>query len=162
MATKKKATTKRKKGGPPSKLNPSTHETIVNAIRAGAYIETAAAMADVGRSTLHAWLRRGANETSGPYREFHRDVSKAAAASEVHDVALIGKAAESVWQAAAWRLERKHPERWGRRQVIQVGTSDDLLKSAEIELANLSDQELAALEMLLSKGTKKGDPEPVK
>lgn len=29
---------------------------------------------------------------------------------------LIGKAAENQWQAAAWRLERKFPDRWGRNR----------------------------------------------
>ena len=33
---------------------------------------------------------------------------------------LIAKAGEAQWQAAAWFLERKHPERWGRTSAGAV------------------------------------------
>ena len=35
---------------------------------------------------------------------------------------LIKRAALKSWMAAAWMLERKSPERWGRREVP---TADD-------------------------------------
>ncbi len=40
------------------------------------------------------------------------------AEAEIRDVALIGKHAEYSWQAAAWRLERKFPAKWGRKQIV--------------------------------------------
>lgn len=45
---------------------------------------------------------------------FRRRVERAAAEGEARNVALIAKAAASNWQAAAWLLERSHPERWAR------------------------------------------------
>jgi len=37
----------------------------------------------------------------------------------VRDVAIIAKAAAGGhWQAAAWRLERKFPDRWGRKTKL--------------------------------------------
>lgn len=45
---------------------------------------------------------------------FRRRVERAAAEGEARNVALVAKAAASNWQAAAWLLERSHPERWAR------------------------------------------------
>jgi transposase len=107
-----------------SKLTPELAEKICNVLRAGNYVDTAAAYAGICKDTYYDWLRRGAraakaNDTSeaeAPYRAFHAAVEQALAAAEIRDVALIGKAANDQWQAAAWRLERRYPEKWGRRE----------------------------------------------
>ena len=118
-------------GGRPTKLNFDTHNKIISAIRAGNYIETAAAYAGINKSTLYDWLKRGEREKQRvaqnprykirkseiPYVEFSNAVEKALAEAEVRDVAIIAKAAEEQWQAAAWRLERKFPDRWGRKNL---------------------------------------------
>lgn len=115
----------------PTKLNYKMQEQIVQAIRAGNYIETAASYAGINKTTLYDWLRRGAREKERvannnrarirkeeqPYVEFSNAVEKALAEAEMRDVLTISKAAEEQWQAAAWRLERKFPDRWGRRML---------------------------------------------
>ena len=53
----------------PTKLNFNTHNKIITAIRAGNYIETAAAYAGVNKSTLYEWLKRGENRKA---RSFNR------------------------------------------------------------------------------------------
>jgi len=112
---------KRKKGGRPTKLTPEILSKICDALRAGNYRETAAAFAGIRKSTFYDWIRQGARAPHGIYRELHDAVEKALADSEARDVALIGKAAgDGDWQAAAWRLERKFPERWGRRDRHEV------------------------------------------
>lgn len=116
------------KRGRKTKLTRETHEKIIEAIRGGNYIETAAAFAGISKVTLYKWLRKGARSKGGPLRDFTRDVRAALAAAEVRDIALIGKAATTNWQAAAWRRERKNPERWGtdrkaarlRRQILRT------------------------------------------
>ncbi|SIS88550.1 hypothetical protein [Alicyclobacillus vulcanalis] len=111
---------KKHPGGRPTKLTPELQKKICDAIRAGAYIETAAAYAGVNKTTLYDWLRRGARSKSGIYREFSDAIEKALAEAEMRDLLIIGKAAEENWQAAAWRLERKFPERWGRKDRMTV------------------------------------------
>lgn len=107
--------------GRPTKLTPELQAKICDALRTGNYLETAAAFAGIDKTTLFDWLRRGARSTSGIYHDFSRAVEKALADSEARDVALVSKAAaEGIWQAAAWRLERKFPERWGRRDHHRV------------------------------------------
>lgn len=113
----------------PTKLKKKLADRIVAAVRAGAYIETAAAFAGVHKDTLYAWLRRGAEvEGKGLYGEFSDAIEKALAESELHFLEIIRKAAEGdaeldiqpQWQAAAWRLERKFPARWGRKDRHEI------------------------------------------
>ena len=139
--------------GRPTKLNDEVTEKVVTAIKAGSYVETAAAFAGVSKSTLYDWLKRGANQKEGIYREFSAAVEQALAHADIRDIGIIATAAQKgVWQAAAWRLERKHPDQWGRRQVIQVGTGDEIMRTQEIDLSLYTDQELDDLEKLLKKG----------
>ncbi len=126
----------------PTKLNFDTHNKIITAIRAGNYIETAAAYAGVNKSTLYEWLKRGEREkqrvaensryrirkSEKPYVEFSNAVEKALAEAEIRDVAIIAKAAKEQWQAAAWRLERKFPDRWGRKDKVDLSADKDGFK----------------------------------
>ena len=107
----------------PSKLDRETQQRICDAIAAGNYMETAALYAGVCKDTLYEWLRRGRAGKKGDerYAQFAQAVEEALARSEVRDVALIAKAAEQHWQAAAWRLERRYPDRWGRRSLVTGG-----------------------------------------
>jgi transposase len=115
------AASKKRPPGRPTRLTPELQAKLCDAIRAGNYMETAAAFAGIRKATLHNWLRRGARQSQGIYHAFSEAVEKALADSEARDVALIAKAAaEGQWQAAAWRLERKFPDRWGRRDRHQV------------------------------------------
>jgi transposase len=135
-------------GGRPTKLTPETQEKIVRAVRAGNYLETAAAHAGVRKQTLHDWLHRGANARTGIYREFSDAIQKALADAETSEVALITKAAsDGAWQAAAWKLERRNPKRWGAR--VRVSVEEELNaaldKLAERLPAGTYEQVLAAL-----------------
>jgi hypothetical protein len=52
-----------------------------------------------------------------PFQDFHSVIKKALSRGETNYVNVIKKAAESgTWQAAAWMLERKFPDRWGRQE----------------------------------------------
>lgn len=82
--------------------------------------EVAATAACIHRTTLHRWLRHGRNQVLGRYRKVLVAVEKAQAESESRDVALIAKPAGTDWKAAAGRLERKQPRRYGPRVAISV------------------------------------------
>lgn len=109
-----------KKGrGRPTKLSDEVEKDIIQAIEMGNYMETAAAYAGISKEVFYKWLRKGREQTKGRLHDFVHSIEKALAASEVHDVLNVSAAASVSWQAAAWRLERKFPDRWGRRDVIQ-------------------------------------------
>lgn len=101
--------------GRPTKLTPAVADRVVELVRGGNYVEVAAAAVGVARSTVFDWMRRGARGKRGAYRDFSVAIEKAQAEAEMGLLGLIDKAADKgVWTAAAWRLERMHPERWGR------------------------------------------------
>lgn len=104
--------------GRPQKLTPAVQRLICDTVRKGNYLETAAAFAGVAKSTLHDWLKRGANQKRGKFREFSDAVREALAEADVLDVEKIH--ASRSWQAAAWKLERRHPEQFGRRSAVEV------------------------------------------
>lgn len=112
---------------------------IVQALTAGNYLETAAAYAGVAKQSVYNWLRQGARDQMAGQRTVYADfldaVKKAEADAEVAGITAIAQAARdrtidikdkdgkvietrvvpAAWQAEAWRQERRHPDRWGRR-----------------------------------------------
>lgn len=126
------------KRGQPTKLNADVQERILEAIRAGNYNDTAAKYAGIGVSTFYSWMERGRREreraaalNTAPdakealYLDFMEAVERAEAESEVRDVAIIARAAATgTWQAAAWRLERKYPRKYGRFDRNEISGPD--------------------------------------
>ena len=104
--------------------------------------------AELARVAKSARLRVLASELI--YVEFTNAVEEALAQSELHDVLIIQRAAsgydvlvtkevldkdgnvhvlstnshEFDWRASAWRLERKFPDRWGRRERTELSGPD--------------------------------------
>lgn len=128
---------KPKKKGRASKLTPETQARIVGALEAGCYFGAACQAAGIDESTGYRWMERGERGEAG-YREFREAVKKAEGAAEAGAVAAIRSAYQGgTWQAAAWYLERKHPERWGKveRPKLEPADSDDGLKALMDALA---------------------------
>jgi hypothetical protein len=121
----------------------------------GNYIETASAYAGITKSTLYEWMKRGAREKRGKYKEFSNAVEKAMAEAEMWDVALIAQAAKENWQAAAWRLERKYPARWGRKTQHEVTGKD----GKPVEITNSKQQLLEKINAIVQKKTSRDEVE---
>lgn len=96
----------------PTKLTPELQAAVVQAIAAGNTRHDAAEYAGVGMRSLYRWLARGRKAKGGRYRHLWQAVKKAEADAVVRNVAIIQKAAQKTWQAAAWWLERKRGEDW--------------------------------------------------
>jgi transposase len=112
----------------PTKLTPETQARIIQALEAGNYFETACGYAGIGKTTAYRWLEQGEQQSSGIYRDFRDAVEKASSNAEARNVALIQQAAKDTWQAAAWWLERRAPDRWGRqRQEITGANGGDIV-----------------------------------
>ena len=98
----------------------------------GNYIETASALAGINKTTVYEWLKRGArekerleNQPNGrmrkdeePFVRFSNAVEKAQAEAEQRDLLIIAKASANDWKASAWRLERRFPAKWGRKERL--------------------------------------------
>jgi hypothetical protein len=80
-------------------------------------------------------MEQGADsESEQIYQEFREAVEKAKAEAEVRDVTLIDKAAkDGSWQAAAWKLERKFPNKWGRVNRTEISGPDGAPVKVDID-----------------------------
>ena len=91
-------------------------DKIAGLVAQGNYQCVAAAAMGIHEATYYRWLNR--------FGEFREAIEKAEAVSEAKRVQVILKASEKSWQAAAWYLERKHHQRWIRKQQMQVAGHD--------------------------------------
>jgi len=98
---------------PAAKITEEITGCIVDALGAGHYREVACKLAGIDRKTLLNWLKRGERERSGVYRDLYLAVEQA----KVFHLKNIETASSKSWFASAWFLERKHPERWGKREA---------------------------------------------
>lgn len=102
------------KSGRKTKYTPETIAKIVQAIRTGATYQLACQYAGIHHDTFYEWMKTKT--------EFSEAVKEAEGAGAVELLARIKKeAAEGTWQAAAWILERRHPEMYGRQRQEITG-----------------------------------------
>ena len=113
------------KKGRKSKLDDSRREKLLKAIRVGNDKKVACALAGISETTLYRWLELAQKKNArAELREFRELLERAEAEAEVLKVSRIAQAADNGrWQAAAWWLERKHPERWGQQTKIKAEVS---------------------------------------
>jgi len=92
----------------PTKYTPERVKRITDALRMGATYELACGYAGIGFDTFNQWRK------TKP--EFFEMLKEAEGAAAVGWLAKIEKAAnDGEWQAAAWKLERRYPDDYGRR-----------------------------------------------
>lgn len=109
-------------GGRPTKFNPEVCQRILDAIKNGATYHQAAEAGGVNYTTFLKWKQTGEKAESGVYREFYNNIKKAEEGGEnqlLQNIINAGKLPQH-WQANAWILERRHPDRWSKvdRQEI--------------------------------------------
>lgn len=102
-----------------TKLTPELQKKLLAFLRAGNYVETACRCCGLHKDTFYEWLKK-AERGDKRYVEFAAAVEQAIAESEARDLNTIGMASRTQWQAAAWRLERRYPDRFGRFDRMKV------------------------------------------
>ncbi|MDY6957667.1 MAG: hypothetical protein SVK08_00785 [Halobacteriota archaeon] len=112
------------KRGRKTKLTPELQNKICQYIRAGNYIITACQAVGISQTTYERWINTGNKSKDGIYSDFVDAIKIAEAESEARNVLIVEKAAITTWTAAAWLLERKHPDRWGRKDRHEVTGKD--------------------------------------
>lgn len=97
-----------------TKFTPETVDKLTQAIRLGATYQLACDYAGIGVSTFHDWLN------AKP--EFSQAIKEAEGKAAVLWLGKIEQAAsDGNWQAAAWKLERRYPQDYGKRAVEVSG-----------------------------------------
>jgi lauroyl/myristoyl acyltransferase len=108
-----------------SKLTDEIERKICNGIKLGLKYEQAALVAGISVRSLYNWKEKGEKAKSGKYFQFVQSLKKAEAEGEgVLLTRIHQEAKEGTWQAAAWILERRHPERWARTTKNELTGKD--------------------------------------
>ena len=102
-----------------SKLTPRVQKKILEAIRLGATYEVAARAAGIGERTLYRWKERGQRAKRGKFRQFWQALQQAEAEGEIRHLQTIAEEGPS---GSKWILERRYPDRWGRRDRVKHET----------------------------------------
>jgi len=119
--------------GRKSKLTRELIEQAAKLIEAGNYQRHVAQALGIDHSTWYKWLSEGERTKNGLKHEFFDAVKKAEARAIARNVALIQRAAQDGnWQAAAWWLERKFPEQWGRNRLDIHTEGDTTIRIVEV------------------------------
>ena len=97
----------------PTKRSPEIEGLILHALEVGNTRRDSALGAGISAGTLSEWCSR--------FPEFLNAVEKAEALARQRFVGQIALAAKNGnWQAAAWNLERRDHENWGRRDRVDM------------------------------------------
>lgn len=114
-------------------------QELLHAIGLGATYKMACSYAGIGESTFHKELAMGREGQDAESIEFLASIKKAEAEAGLKWLGQIEAAAQQGnWQAAAWRLERRYPQEYARRQINIVqavnldpdGSLDESIKEA--------------------------------
>jgi hypothetical protein len=107
-----------------TKLTPETQKVICDSIAAGIDRKHSALRAGTSARTVRMWLQNARRpRAKAEYVAFAAAMKKAEADAVARNVALIQKAAQDgTWTAAAWWLERRHPDLYGsdRKRVREL------------------------------------------
>jgi hypothetical protein len=95
-----------------TKYNPELLDKICSALRAGNTRKASSEYAGISEVTFYAWIKTNLSFLSA--------VKKAEADAEVSAVAVIKKAMPDTWTAAAWWLERRKPDDYGRNLTLRA------------------------------------------
>jgi hypothetical protein len=102
-------------------------DKLVNAILLGATYELAAMYAGISTDTFERWRKKATTAPAGtPLAVLGERLREAEGRAAIGWLAKIEKvASEGNWQAAAWKLERRYPETYGRMFLKVAPTTPD-------------------------------------
>ncbi len=110
--------------GRPSKRTPKLEGQLAECFRLGMSIPQACDACGISQTQFRTWRKK--------HRDFQDLIRRAEAEGVKLNLAVIQAAAASgkSWQAAAWFLERKYPEQWGRTETLSIEARKDAVKEA--------------------------------
>ena len=105
------------KGGYMAKYSSEMTADICKWLRAGSSQRDSAVLAGISEDTFYTWIKEKP--------EFSEAIKKAEQECKARNIAIIQKAGEKSWQAAAWYLERKYHNEFALKNVTQLVGPDD-------------------------------------
>ena len=112
-----------------TKLSEELIKEAYELVASGNYIKDVYPILGIGEVTWYRWLREGEIAKSGLKRQFWQAIKKAEKEAIIKNVAVLQNAAEEGnWHAAAWWLERRYYEDWGRKEKVDLAADKDGFK----------------------------------
>ena len=108
-----------------SKRTTRTQKAFITALEHGATFRASSVAAGISHTTAYRWRTGDA--------DFRRAVEMAEAKAELAYIEVIHEAAVSDWRAAAWWLERRRPDYYGRRERYQAGELLEVRRAARAD-----------------------------
>jgi hypothetical protein len=130
-----------------SRFTPAIQARVLEAVRKGATAELAAAYGGIGRRTLHDWIANGMDDPDSVFAEFAIAYREAEAVGALENLSQIEEAARNGdWRAAAWKLEKRFPESFGKTVTESRVDIKAAIAPVDVkELAKLTPEQLEAL-----------------
>jgi hypothetical protein len=100
----------------PTTFTPDAQRMIFELITEGNFLGRAVLAAGLSRCTWRYWVAKYEDGEAPHLHEFFERIDQAIAWAEVNALRRL-RTGKSGWQAEAWFLERRHPDRWGRRDM---------------------------------------------
>ena len=101
-------------------LDDSVWQRLNQAISVGAYIEDACVFAGISSRQFRRW-RELAEQGVEPYASRWQEINKSESQAIVRNLFNIQNASNNgTWQASAWLLERKYPDKYGRKETVNI------------------------------------------
>ena len=101
-------------------LDESVWQRLNQAISVGAYIEDACVFAGISSRQFRRW-RELAEQGVEPYASRWQEINKSESQAIVRNLFNIQNASNNgTWQASAWLLERKYPDKYGRKETVNI------------------------------------------
>lgn len=122
------------------KYSKETIEKICKYVALGLTNEKAARCAGISEATYYEWSKSKS--------EFLESLKKARNEGEAANLAIIHRAKNKTWQAAAWLLERQNPEEYALRQRLEHTGKNGAPIPIAGTFANLSKMDFKSIEKL--------------
>ena len=138
--------------------DPNILRKLCKYIRQGNYPTTACRMVGITYQTFINWIKAGESEETPDYVMFLNKIREAEGKAEAGRLKTIRQAEVTDWRAAAWQLERRHPERWAKREhnTIEVGGQVEHRHDHRLSEAVVHDPEARALARKMLEGSEFG------
>ena len=139
--------------------DPIIWQRLIEALQVGSYIEDACRYAGISSRQFRTW-RSLADDGVEPYASKWEEVRNAESVAIISNLANIKKAGQDgSWQASAWLLERKYPDKFARRDKVELQTEnkkfDVELYWADGNIIDVQDAEVVDVETSETSDTKK-------
>jgi hypothetical protein len=133
--------------GRPLLLTPELQRRLCGSVRTGVPMSTSCQLVGVDYSTVRRWLGLGKKENEGVFHDFYLAFTRAKAVAERRLVKTIVTAGPEDWKAAAWLLERRHPDKYGKttRTEISGPKGKPIQITSGRPLVEMTDEEVRAL-----------------